>query len=123
MFRFFENLVDPYSKYEDHMDPPSGLMQYLVYHTKPFRTLFLITGIATILAAVFEIFLLAAIGWVVDLMAAETPASLWENYAWHFIGLLAFVLTFKTNAVSDRFHADQQHAHPQCGDAVPLARS
>lgn len=95
MFRFFENLVDPYSKYEDHMDPPSGLMQYLVYHTKPFRTLFLITGIATILAAVFEIFLLAAIGWVVDLMAAETPASLWENYDWHFIGLLAFVLTLK----------------------------
>jgi len=95
MFRFFENLVDPYSKYEDHMDPPSGLMQYLVYHTKPFRTLFLITGIATILAAVFEIFLLAAIGWVVDLMAAETPASLWENYAWHFIGLLAFVLILK----------------------------
>ena len=72
MFRFFENLVDPYSPYEDDMDPPAGLMQYLVYHTKPFRTLFLITGIATILAAVFEIFLLAAIGWVVDLMAAET---------------------------------------------------
>ena len=95
MFRFFENLVDPYSPYEDDMDPPAGLMQYLVYHTKPFRTLFLITGIATILAAVFEIFLLAAIGWVVDLMAAETPASLWENYTWHFIGLLAFVLILK----------------------------
>ena len=95
MFRFFENLVDPYSPYEDDMDPPAGLMQYLVYHTKPFRTLFLITGIATILAAVFEIFLLAAIGWVVDLMAAETPASLWENYTWHFIGLLGFVLILK----------------------------
>ena len=95
MFHFFENLVDPYSPYEDDMDPPAGLMQYLVYHTKPFRTLFLITGIATILAAVFEIFLLAAIGWVVDLMAAETPASLWENYTWHFIGLLAFVLILK----------------------------
>lgn len=95
MFRFFENLVDPYSPYEDDVDPPAELMQYLVYHTKPFRTLFLITGIATILAAVFEIFLLAAIGWVVDLMAAETPASLWENYTWHFIGLLAFVLILK----------------------------
>lgn len=95
MFRFFENLVDPYSPYEDDMDPPAGLMQYLVYHTKPFRALFLITGIATIFAAVFEIFLLAAIGWVVDLMAAETPASLWENYTWHFIGLLAFVLILK----------------------------
>jgi ATP-binding cassette subfamily B multidrug efflux pump len=95
MFRFFENLVDPYSPYEDDMDPPAGLMQYLVYHTKPFRTLFLITGIATILAAVFEIFLLAAIGWVVDLMAAETPASLWENYTWHFISLLAFVVILK----------------------------
>lgn len=95
MFRFFENLVDPYSPYEDEMDPPSGFMQYLLYHTKPFRKLFLITGIATILAAVFEIFLLAAIGWVVDLMAAQTPASLWENYTWHFIGLLAFVLVLK----------------------------
>ena len=95
MFRFFENLVAPYSPYEDDVDPPAGLMQYLVYHTKPFRTLFMITGIATILAAVFEIFLLAAIGWVVDLMAAETPASLWENYTWHFIGLLAFVLILK----------------------------
>ncbi len=95
MFRFFENLVDPYSPYEDEMDPPSGFMQYLLYHTKPFRKLFLITGIATILAAVFEIFLLAAIGWVVDLMAAQTPASLWENYTWQFIGLLAFVLVLK----------------------------
>ena len=95
MFRFFENLVDPYSPYEDEMDPPSGFTQYLVYHTKPFRKLFLITGIATILAAVFEIFLLAVIGWVVDLMAAQTPATLWENYTWHFIGLLAFVLVLK----------------------------
>lgn len=95
MFRFFENLVDPYSPYEDDMDPPAGLIQYLVYHTKPFRALFLITGIATIFAAVFEIFLLAAIGWVVDLMAAQTPVSLWENYTWHFIGLLAFVLILK----------------------------
>jgi len=95
MFRFFENLVDPYSPYEDNMDPPAGLMQYLVYHTKPFRKLFLITGIATILAALFEIFLLATIGWVVDLMTAETPASFWENYTWHFIGLLAFVLILK----------------------------
>ena len=95
MFRFFENLVDPYSPYEDDMDPPAGLMQYLVYHTKPFRKLFLITGIATILAALFEIFLLATIGWVVDLMTAETPASFWENYTWHFIGLLAFVLILK----------------------------
>ena len=95
MFRFFENLVAPYSPYEDDMDPPAGLIQYLVYHTKPFRALFLITGIATIFAAVFEIFLLAAIGWVVDLMAAQTPASLWENYTWHFIGLLAFVLILK----------------------------
>ena len=33
MFRFFENLVDPYSPYEDDVDPPAGLMQYLVYHT------------------------------------------------------------------------------------------
>ena len=55
MFRFFENLVDPYSPYEDDLDPPAGLMQYLVYHTKPFRTLFMITGIATIFAAVFPI--------------------------------------------------------------------
>ena len=75
MFRFFENLVDPYSPYEDEIDPPAGLIQYLVYHTKPIRALLLITGIATIFAAVFEIFLLAAIGWVVDLMAAQTPAS------------------------------------------------
>ncbi|NCV29653.1 MAG: ABC transporter ATP-binding protein [Rhodobacteraceae bacterium] len=86
MFRFFENLVDPYSPYEDDVDPPAGLMQYLVYHTKPFRTLFMITGIATILAAVFEIFLLAAIGWVVDLMAAETPASLWKHVMRQSIG-------------------------------------
>ena len=95
MFRFFENLVDPYSPHEDNMDPPAGLMQYLVYHTKPFRKLFLITGIATILAALFEIFLLATIGWVVDLMTAETPASFWANYTWHFIGLMAFVLILK----------------------------
>ena len=34
MFRFFENLVDPYSPYEDDVDPPAELMQYLVYRPK-----------------------------------------------------------------------------------------
>lgn len=95
MFRFFENLVDPYTAYNDVRDPPSGLVDYLMYHTKPFRKLFVLTGIMTVFAAALEISLFAAIGWIVDLLAVETPTSLWENYTWHFVGLLIFVLALK----------------------------
>ena len=95
MFRFFENLVDPYSNYEDDIDPPAGLMQYLMYQTKPFRALFVLTGIMTMFAAALEISLFAGIGWIVDLLAVETPTSLWEKYTWHFVAFLIFVLLLK----------------------------
>lgn len=48
MFRFFENLVDPFAPHP-RQTPPGGLWAYIGSHARPFRRIFLwmaLTGIA-----------------------------------------------------------------------------
>ena len=37
MFRFFENLVDPYTAYDEVDTPPTRLWPFLLEYSQPFR--------------------------------------------------------------------------------------
>ena len=58
MFRFFENLVDPFSKYKELYNPPNTVRSFLMDYTKPFVGVFAITGVVATLAAASEIYLI-----------------------------------------------------------------
>ena len=65
MFRFFENLVDPYTPYVERDTPPRQLWPFLREYCVPFKGVFLLTGMMSIVVAAIEIGLIYYIGGLV----------------------------------------------------------
>ena len=89
MFKFFENLVDPFAGYEPQDAPPRRLWPWLKDYIRPFRRVFLVTALLSVLIASGDIALIWYVGRLVDLMAAGTPA---EVIATHWPEFLAVTL-------------------------------
>ena len=77
MFKYLENLVDPYVDYPQKDAPPRHLWPFLVDYMRPFKTVFVVTGLVTVMVAFVEIALLWYLGRVVDLLGAVGPEGFW----------------------------------------------
>lgn len=75
MFRFFENLVDPYQPYVETDTPPRRLWPFLKDYVRPFRKVFWVTGLFSVGNAVLDVGLIWYLGRLVDLMSAQSPAD------------------------------------------------
>lgn len=75
MFAFFENLVDPYGPYEQTDTPPRQLWPFLKGYIRPFRKVFAVTAVLSVVAAFADVALLWYLGRLIDLMAATGPAD------------------------------------------------
>lgn len=93
MFRFFENLVDPYCDYALEDRPPTRLWPFIALYLKPFRKLFVATGFVTVFVAAIEIWLIAYIGRLVDVLADADRESFWQYHALE-MGMVALFLLF-----------------------------
>ena len=51
MFRFFENLVDPYVSYTEKDTPPNRLWPFLRDYCVPFKRVFVVTAIMSVIVA------------------------------------------------------------------------
>ncbi len=91
MFRFFENLVDPYGPYQETDTPPSKLWPFLRAYSQPFRGVFIWAAILSVVVAGVEIALIGLMGWVVDVLAGD-PAQVWDEHGTTLILLAVFVL-------------------------------
>ncbi len=92
MFRFFENLVDPYGPYEQTDAPPRRLWPFLAEYIRPFRTVFAVTAVLSFLVAAADVALIWYVGRVVDLLAAGTPAQVWATYGTEIMLVAAAIL-------------------------------
>ena len=94
MFRYFENLVDPFESY-GVTTPPKAYWAFLKSQIAPFRKIvpaLLLTGF---LVAVMESGLIFYSGRVLDLMAAAGPGAFWAEH-WPEVLLAAvFLLTIR----------------------------
>ena len=91
MFRFFESLVDPYGPYEQTDTPPTRLWPFLADFIQPFRGVFVVTAITSVLVASFDVALIWYVGRLVDLLALAAPRQvLAEN--WPEIAAVAFTI-------------------------------
>ena len=95
MFRFFERLVDPYTPYEETDHPPQRLLPFLRAYARPFHRVFMFTGAMSIVVAIIEIWLLAYLGRLVDLMTDNTPAEFWDERGGELILVAIFLLTLR----------------------------
>ena len=94
MFRFFENLVDPYGPYPEKDTPPQTLWRFMLDYAQPFRRVFWVTGTLSVLVAAVEIALIWVMGWIVDALQGD-PAQFWADHGWQMIGLVIFILVLR----------------------------
>ena len=79
MFKFFENLVDPFCTYEETDTPPKEISNFLKDYTKPFYFLFGVTAFFAFLLATIELLLIYGIGQIVDLMQTGSRQEILDN--------------------------------------------
>ncbi|WP_417586747.1 ABC transporter ATP-binding protein [Pararhodobacter oceanensis] len=79
MYKFFENLVDPYTDYVEEDTPPRRLWPFLRRYMVPFRKVFIVTGIFSVITAFVEIGFLWYLGRVVDLLEASGIDGFWAE--------------------------------------------
>ena len=91
MFRFFENLVDPYVPYEEKDQPPTKLWPFLRDYAQPFKRIFAWTAFLSVVVASIEIGLISYMGRVVDLLTGP-PAQVWRNHCTELILVGLFIL-------------------------------
>lgn len=95
MFRFFENLVDPYEKYTEDNTPPTRLWPFLKTYAQPFKRVFWAAGIMSVIVATVEIWLISYMGRLVNLIAPGSEVSFWDDHGWEFIAVGLFLLTLR----------------------------
>ena len=95
MFRFFENLVDPYTSYAETDTPPTKLWPFLREYARPFAAVFWVTGLFSVIIAAIEIWLLAYMGRVVDLLDNTTPADFFADHGFELLAVAVFILVLR----------------------------
>ena len=79
MFRFLENLIDPYCDYPQEDRPPIRLWPFLNGYAHPFRRIFVVTAIFTMIVAFIEIWLISYLGRLVDMLSEAEPGAFWHE--------------------------------------------
>lgn len=93
MFRYLENLVDPYQPYAEIDAPPRRLWPFLRDYVRAFRGVFAVTAVFSIANGALDIGLIWYLGRLVDLMTALAPADFIALH-WGEIVLVAFIIVF-----------------------------
>lgn len=92
MFRYFENLVDPYTDYTQDDTPPRKLYPFLKAYAEPFRRVFVVTAIGAVLAAAAEVWLIYYLGRLIDILSRAEPAEAWAAHGKELVVVALFVL-------------------------------
>ena len=94
MFRFFENLVDPYVDYVQQDRPPTKLWDVFRDYSQPFKRVFVITALLSIVVAAVEVGLISYMGRVVDILSGD-PSQVWSQYGLELVLAAAFILLLR----------------------------
>ncbi len=94
MFKFLENLVDPYASYEESDTPPTKLFPFMWEYSKPFKAVFAFTAVMSLVVASVEVGLIYYMGRVVDLLGGD-PAQVWAEYGTELIVMAVLILTVR----------------------------
>ncbi|MEL7252656.1 MAG: ABC transporter ATP-binding protein [Pseudomonadota bacterium] len=94
MFKFFENLVDPYVAYEETDTPPTRLWPFMRDYMVPFKKVFAVTAVMSVVVAAVEVWLIYYMGLVVDRLSGE-PEAVIEQYGMEFLLVAIFILILR----------------------------
>lgn len=95
MFSYFERLVDPYGPYEQTDTPPRTLWPFLQQYIRPFRGVFAVTAMLSVVSAFADVALIWYVGRLVDLLASTGPQQVWADYGTEMLAVAAAVLILR----------------------------
>ncbi len=95
MFRFFEDLVDPYAPYAEDDTPPDRLWPFLKEYLAPTRRVLAFATLSVLAVAVVEIALIWYAGRLVDVLAAADRASVWATHGFELALVAGFILVLR----------------------------
>jgi ATP-binding cassette subfamily B multidrug efflux pump len=91
MFRFFENLVDPYVDYPADDRPPQDLWPFFKAYGLPFKGVFALTAFMSILVAAIEVGLIYYLGRIVDVLD-QGPEQMWAQHGTELVIVALFIV-------------------------------
>ncbi|MDN3517585.1 ABC transporter ATP-binding protein [Aquisalimonas lutea] len=86
MYRFFENLVDPFPRGEPSQ-PPRGLAAFLYHYSRPLLPWLVLMSVVTALISVVELSFLSFLGSLVDWLADADRAGFFREHGWMLLGI------------------------------------
>ncbi|SMR81789.1 ATP-binding cassette, subfamily B, multidrug efflux pump [Aliiroseovarius halocynthiae] len=98
MFRFFENLIDPFRS-SPNATPPAKLWPYLKSHYAGFGKLMAFMALSGVIVALIETGLIFYTGRVVDLMTEATPQTFWATNGTELLLAALFILFLRPVAI------------------------
>jgi len=93
MFRYFENLVDPYEAYDEVDAPLTKLWPFICAYSTPFKKLFYVAAILSVIVAAVEIALIFYMGRIVDLLGGTERESFLAEHGLE-VALVALFIVF-----------------------------
>lgn len=94
MFRYFENLVDPFVAYRETDTPPTRLWPFMLDYSRPFFRIFIWATLLSIVVAGVEVGLIYYMGRVVDLLGG-TPSEVWQDHGTELLLMAGFILLLR----------------------------
>ncbi|MCX7301743.1 MAG: ABC transporter ATP-binding protein [Rhodobacterales bacterium] len=92
MFRFFENLVDPYLSYEQKDAPPTGLWPFMRQFLVPFRGVLVASVIFKALIAFGDVAIVWYVGKLIDHLSGTTPELFWAAHGAEILIVAALII-------------------------------
>ena len=95
MFRYLENLIDPYADYTVSDRPPTKLWPFIREYCRPFWRVFTLTGVMSVVVAAVEIWLIGYLGRLVDVLSTSDPATFWTENGTEMVLIALFLLLIR----------------------------
>jgi ATP-binding cassette, subfamily B, multidrug efflux pump len=95
MFRFFENLIDPYQPYDEQAEFPDRLIPFYLRFLRPARWVIAATMLLSLIFALTEAALARFAGQLVDLLTEAEPATVWADHGPAFLVMAAVVFLLR----------------------------
>ena len=98
MFRFFENLIDPFRRHDEGM-PPATLAAFYWYYTHQLWPVLAALLVVGLFVSLIEVSIFRYIGTIVDLLKTTTPAHVLSDYGPTFLWMGFVVVVARPVAV------------------------
>ena len=91
MYRYFENLVNPYAK-RSLGTPSANIWTFIRSELRPFRRVIPWMLLTALAVALMETWLISYSGRVIDYINNSDKSVLWNDYGWELTGVALFIL-------------------------------